>query len=46
MSTRIVGLTGATLETTPSVCHECVWWQSRDRRDAEKDRWIRAAEDE
>ena len=27
--TRIAGLTGATLETTPTVCHECVWWQSR-----------------
>ena len=29
MSIRIAGLTGATLETAPSVCHECVWWQSR-----------------
>ena len=28
MGTRVAGLTGATLETTPSVCHQCVWWQS------------------
>ena len=27
--TRIAGLTGATLPTAPTVCHECVWWQSR-----------------
>ena len=38
--TRIAGLTGATLPTAPTVCHECVWWQSRDgrtRRQAEVD---------
>ena len=29
MPPRVAGLTGATLETAPSVCHECVWWQSR-----------------
>ena len=30
---RVAGLTGATLETAPSVCHECVWWQSRGGRE-------------
>ena len=46
MSSRIAGLTGATLETTPNVCHECVWWQSRAGRTADKRRWIRAIEGE
>lgn len=44
--TRIAGLTGATIETAPSVCHECVWWQSRKSREADKRRWIRAVEEE
>jgi hypothetical protein len=44
--TRIAGLTGATLETAPSVCHECVWWQSRNARHTDKKRWIRGAEEE
>jgi hypothetical protein len=46
MSTRIAGLTGATLETVPSVCHECVWWQSRTGRGVDKRRWIRGTEEE
>ena len=45
MTTRLVGLTGATLETAPSVCHECVWWQSRSGRSASKSRWIERTED-
>jgi hypothetical protein len=44
--TRIAGLTGATLETTPTVCHECVWWQSRGDRRVDKRRWIQDAEEE
>lgn len=44
--TRIAGLTGATLDTAPSVCHECVWWQARNGRSADKRRWIREAEEE
>jgi hypothetical protein len=40
------GLTGATLRTAPSVCHSCVWWQSRIGRSADKERWIERAEDE
>ena len=28
----LTGLTKLTLETAPSVCHECVWWQSRGSR--------------
>jgi hypothetical protein len=44
--TRIAGLTGATLPTTPTVCHECVWWQSRGERRVAKRRWIQDAEEE
>ena len=45
MSLRIHGLTGATLERAPSVCHECVWWQSRTAgRAVDKERWIEKAE--
>ena len=43
--TRVEGLTGATLEATPSVCHNCVWWQSRGRG-TEKRRWIERVESE
>jgi hypothetical protein len=45
MPPRVTGLTGATLETTPSVCHGCVWWQSRSR-DVDKRRWISKAEED
>ncbi len=44
---RLSGLTKLTLETAPSVCHDCVWWQSRgSRREVEKDRWMERVEDE
>jgi hypothetical protein len=45
MPPRVAGLTGATLQTAPSVCHECVWWQSR-TRGVDKRRWIAKAEEE
>jgi hypothetical protein len=41
---RLAGLTKLTLETAPTVCHECVWWQSRGRRTIDKDRWMEKAE--
>jgi hypothetical protein len=44
VSSRVAGLTGATLETAPSVCQRCVWWQSRSGREVEKDRWRERAE--
>jgi hypothetical protein len=44
--TKIAGLTGATLETAPTVCHDCIWWQSRTGRGADKQRWIEKVEDE
>ena len=46
MTTRISGLTGATLETAPTVCHECIWWQTRNGRSTDKRKWIRDAEEE
>src|SRR5438045_551170 len=46
MAPRVSGLTGATLQTTPTVCHDCVWWQSRGGRSANKERWIEKAEED
>ncbi len=46
MSTRVRALTGLTLQTAPTVCHECVWWQSRGRRGIDKRRWIEKTEEE
>jgi hypothetical protein len=46
MTTRLRGLTGATLPSAPTVCHDCVWWQSRAGRRTSKRRWIERAEDE
>jgi len=44
MPPRVTGLTKLTLETAPSVCHECVWWQTRGRRTTDKDRWMEKIE--
>jgi hypothetical protein len=45
MRTRLAGLTGATLEQVPVICHECVWWQSRTGgRRVDKQRWIEKTE--
>jgi len=41
---RLAGLTGATLQSAPTVCHECVWWQSRSGRNVDKPRWIEKTE--
>jgi hypothetical protein len=46
MPPQVAGLTGATLRKAPSVCHQCVWWQSRAGTDVEKDRWREKAESE
>jgi hypothetical protein len=46
MATRVAGLTGATIEHAPTVCHECIFWQSRRGRRANKDRWIERVESE
>jgi hypothetical protein len=43
---RVSGLTSGTLQTAPTVCHECVWWQSRSGRGTNKERWMDKAEDE
>ena len=44
MPSGITGLTGLTIRDAPEVCRECVWWQSRDDRTANKRRWIERAE--
>jgi hypothetical protein len=46
VTTRVQGLTGATFSSGPTVCHDCVWWQSRGQRSVSKQRWIERAEDE
>jgi hypothetical protein len=46
VSTRLQGLTGATLPSVPTVCHDCVWWQSKPGKRASKRKWIERAEDE
>lgn len=46
MAPRVTGLTGATLPTAPTVCHACVFWQSRRGRHVDKRRWIEKAEEE
>ena len=43
---RVTGLTGATLQDAPLVCHECIWWQTREGRSADKRKWIEKAETE
>ena len=44
--TRVSGLTGATLRHAPTVCHGCVWWQTRGTRNIAKDRWHERAEED
>src|SRR6266581_7937631 len=43
---RVAGLTGVTLQDAPTVCHECVWWQTREGRTTDKRKWIEKAETE
>ncbi len=43
---RVSGLTELTLERAPSVCHTCVWWQSRGGRTVQKERWMERAEED
>lgn len=44
MAPQLAGLTRLTLETAPTVCHRCVWWQTRGRRAVDKDRWMERVE--
>jgi hypothetical protein len=46
VTSRLSGLTGATLESAPAVCQTCAWWQSRGNREADKARWSERAEEE
>jgi hypothetical protein len=44
MAPRLAGLTALTLETAPSVCHDCIWWQTRGKRELDKGRWMEKVE--
>jgi len=46
VTTRLQWLTGATLPSAPTVCHDCVWWQSKPGKRSSKRRWIDKAEDD
>ena len=46
MAPRLAALTKLTLETAPSVCHECIWWQTGWGESLDKRRWIEKAEKE
>jgi hypothetical protein len=46
VAAHLQGLTRGTLVNTPSVCHECVWWQSRGTREVNKERWMDSVEDD
>ena len=46
MPARVEGLTRANIGDAPPVCRDCVWWQSRGRRNVNKDRWVEKTEDE
>jgi hypothetical protein len=46
VTTRLRGLTGATLPSAPTVCHDCVFWQSKPGKRSSKRKWIEKAEDE
>src|SRR5437588_11226717 len=41
---RVTGLTGVTLQDVPLVCHDCIWWQTREGRSTDKRKWIEKAE--
>jgi hypothetical protein len=45
VAARVAGLTRGTLHTAPSVCRDCVWWQSRGNRMASKEQWIDRVEE-
>jgi hypothetical protein len=46
MTTRLRSLTRVSLQEAPIVCHSCVWWQSKEDRRANKDRWIDRTEED
>jgi hypothetical protein len=39
-------MTGATLPSAPTVCHDCVFWQSKAGKRTSKRKWIEKTEDE
>ncbi len=43
---KLESLTRVTLESGPRICHDCVWWQSRGFRTADKERWTERVEEQ
>ncbi|HSE80119.1 MAG TPA: hypothetical protein VLA87_00325, partial [Gaiellaceae bacterium] len=46
MAYRLAPVTRASLQDAPPVCVDCVFWQSRSGRPADKDRWAERTEEE
>lgn len=46
MAYRLLPVTRATIAQAPPVCVDCVFWQSRGRREAAKDRWAERVEED
>jgi len=46
MAAHLDGLRRGTLGTAPTVCRDCIWWQSRTGKRANKERWMDRAEDD
>jgi len=46
MGTQVQALSSGTLASAPTVCHDCVWWQSRTGRHTDKGKWIERVEDD
>ncbi len=46
MSSGLEPLTRLSLERGPSVCHDCVFWQSHGFKQPSKDRWAQQVEDD
>ena len=42
----MTGLTGLTLQDVPTVCHDCIFWQTPSNREIDKRKWIRGTEEE
>jgi len=45
VATQVESLSRGTLASAPAVCRDCVWWQSRSGRPADKEKWIDRVED-
>jgi hypothetical protein len=43
---RLESLTAGNVASAPTVCRDCVWWQSRGSRNGDKQRWAERTEEQ